>query len=93
MAHKFTPEQSEMILNAVDDLMGAYGNAYTFADHINDLTTSTLLQSIQEEDESISGKREIGVSTNYMESILVKTQYLNSLFKAIDDVVLMNDIG
>ncbi len=48
--HNFTPEQSEMILNAVNETANWYGNTYVLAKNLHNLCTQYIQSNIEEEE-------------------------------------------
>lgn len=84
-SHKFTPDQSELILEAVSTLIGFKGNAYSFVGFINYLCNHELLNGVGGEDSD----KEL-LTPEYILEMTWNNQLLCDLFMSIEDAINHN---
>lgn len=81
----FTPEQSEIILEAVKIFLLNEGNAYVYVKHLNDLLHAHIQNNIEYNADTSDGR--IALNPLYLSEILLKNETLTDLLFDIQDAV------
>jgi len=76
--HEFTPEQSELILNAVSEFVGHYGNAYRPMKQLSDFKSDYLHRMAEDASED-------GVNPSDLQGTLYHLDNITNLLFEIED--------
>jgi hypothetical protein len=82
--HNFTPEQSELILNAVYNLVDWYGSVTPYLKHLNDQFIDQLDSLV---DEEYKGEREILITGEGLLDLSFHHRMLSDFFFRVDEII------
>ena len=84
----FTPEQTELILKAVSNLVDCNGNTYSIAQKLNDVTNSYIQPNISKEVEGNGFS--LALTPEWLSDVLSNTTIITDLLFSIEDAINKN---